>query len=478
MKDKRKIIALLFIFMALNCFCGVSYDANGVPHSTYEPDGVTMPSEMFDNSQNNSQNNFSQSGYGSSTAEAEAQRAAEEAQRKAAEEQARIEALKKEKENAIAVTTREILEYEGVVAKAEEAVKKLYRKLEYGFDKSKIPSSEYAKIDSEAYRFETELKPVIQQELREETVNNEYHQAKFIELNRAQKLAIQDYKDTITPLIENMETEKTVGDPVDVTTGQYLCYFGDNVFERNYKYGRKGILGKNWISNFDSRIVRCKMEDYSEAIKDLTSCKEAATQIVNEINQLKEKYSDVTDFDEKLETYKSKIKIYDYYIFLYTKINEYNSEVDELNKFVRYDLFENLERYTISYEYIIFVDENGNSIYCKFNEDCYEPLEESLKGKIKIYGRNEKGEKVFKDENSGGFIVEFSDGSKKYFSKYGLLEKIIYKKQKERLFFHTKSGQLERIKLETNENLLVVTNENGLVSKIEGPVYGSSIFNY
>ena len=478
MKDKRKTIALLFIFMALNCFCGVSYDANGVPHSTYEPDGVTMPSEMFDNSQNNSQNNFSQSGYGSSTAEAEAQRAAEEAQRKAAEEQARIEAAKKEKENAIAKTTREVLEYEDVVLKSEEAVKKLYRKLEYGFDKSKIPSSEYAKIDSEVYRFETELKPVIQQELREETVNNEYHQAKFIELNRAQKLAIQDYKDTISPLIENMETEKTVGDPVDVTTGQYLCYFGDNVIERNYKYGRKGILGKNWISNLDTRIVRCKMKDYSEAIKDLTSCKDAATQIVNEINQLKEKYSDVTEFDQKLENYKSKIKIYDYYIFLYTKINEYNSEVDELNKFVRYDLFENPERYTISYEYIIFVDENGNSIYCKFNEDCYEPLDRSLKGKIKIYGRNENGEKVFKDENSGGFIVEFSDGSKKYFSKYGLLEKIIYKNQKERVFFHNKSGQLERLKLETNENLLVVTNENGLIFKIEGPVYGSSIFNY
>ena len=58
MKDKRKIIALLFTCISLSCFCGVVYDANGVPHSTYEPDGVTMPSEMFDNSQNNSQNNF------------------------------------------------------------------------------------------------------------------------------------------------------------------------------------------------------------------------------------------------------------------------------------------------------------------------------------------------------------------------------------------------------------------------------------
>ncbi|MBR2106880.1 MAG: hypothetical protein IJ937_06410, partial [Treponema sp.] len=138
MKDKRKIIALLFIFMALNCFCGVSYDANGVPHSTYEPGGVTMPSEMFDNSQNNSQNNFSQSGYGSSSAEAEAQRATEEAQRKAAEEQARIEALKIEKENAIAKTTRGVLEYESVVIEAENKVKELYKKLDYEFDKSKI----------------------------------------------------------------------------------------------------------------------------------------------------------------------------------------------------------------------------------------------------------------------------------------------------------------------------------------------------
>lgn len=494
MKDKRKIISLLFIFMALNCFCGVSYDANGVPHSTYEPSWAVTPAERFDNPQsqqgnpqgpsgtmsgNSSGNSQSQAEKDAqkaaeSEAEAEAQRATEEAQRKAAEEQARIEALKKEKENAIAVTTRELLEYESVVIEAENKVKELYKKLDYEFDKSKIPSSEYAKIDSEIYRYKTEIK----QRIREETVNYEYHQAKFMELNRNQSLAIQDYIDTVGPLVQNMETEKTVGDPVDVTTGQYLCYFGDNVIERNYKHGRKGILGKNWISNLDTRIVRCKMKDYSEAIKDLTSCKEAATQIVNEINQLKEKYSDITEFDQKLETYKSKIKIYDYYIFLYSKIGEYNSEIEELNKFVSYDLFENSERYTISYEYIIFVDENGNSIYCKFSEDCYEPLEESLKGKIKIYGRNENGEKVFEDENSGGFIVEYSDGSKKYFSKYGQLEKIKYKNQKEKKFFYNKSGQLERIKLETNENLLVVTNENGYISKIEGPVYGSSIFNY
>ena len=169
MKDKRKIIALLFIFMALNCFCGVSYDANGVPHSTYEPSGAVTPAERFDNPQtpqgnpqgpsgtmsgNSSGNSQSQAEKDAqkaaeSEAEAEVQRAAEEAQRKAAEEQARIEALKIEKENAIAKTTREVLEYENVVLKSEEAVKKLYRKLEYGFDKSKIPSSEYAKIDSE-----------------------------------------------------------------------------------------------------------------------------------------------------------------------------------------------------------------------------------------------------------------------------------------------------------------------------------------
>ena len=229
---RNKVLLLLFMSASLSCFCGVVDDANGVPHSTYEPDGVTMPSEMFDNSQNNSQNNFSQSGYGSDTAEAEAQRATEEAQKKAAEEQARIEALKKEKENAIAVTTRELLEYESVVIEAENKVKELYKKLDYEFDKSKIPSSEYAKIDSEIYRYKTGIK----QRIREETVNYEYHQAKFMELNRNQSLAIQDYIDTVGPLVQNMETEKTVGDPVDVTTGQYLCYFGDNVIERNYKH--------------------------------------------------------------------------------------------------------------------------------------------------------------------------------------------------------------------------------------------------
>jgi hypothetical protein len=51
MKDKRKIIALLFSCISLSCFCGVVYDANGVPHSTYEPSGAVTPAERFDNPQ-------------------------------------------------------------------------------------------------------------------------------------------------------------------------------------------------------------------------------------------------------------------------------------------------------------------------------------------------------------------------------------------------------------------------------------------
>lgn len=442
------------------------------PQSPSDQQGGENPSENTGPDLSNQNSSESENGGNDSQNQSE-----KEAQ-KAAEEQSKLDAIKKEKENAIAKTTREVLAYENVVAESENKLNSLYVELGYGFDKSKIPSSEYAKIDAESYRFETEIKPVIQQEIKEETSNYEFHKSNFTELNNDRNLAIQDYENTIGPLIQKLDSQNVVGDPVDVRNGQYLCFYSDKVIERNYIHGRNGLLGKNWITNLDTRIIRCKMKDCSESKNELLSCKEAATQIINKINQLKEEYPDVTEYDEKLEIYESKIKIYDYYTFLFSKCIEYNSEIDELNKYVSYDLFENPELYTISFEYIIYIDDAGNPIFCKFTGDCYEPVEKSLKNKIKIYGRNEKGEKSYTDENLGGFIIESDDETKKYFSKYGQLEKVQYKNKKERLFFYNNKGQLEKIVLETNENLLVLTNEKGLISKIEGPVYGSSIFTY
>ena len=111
MKDKRKIIALLFIFMALNCFCGVSYDANGVPHSTYEPSGAVTPAERFDNPQTPQGNPQGLSGTMSGNSSGNSQSQAEKDAQKAAESESasqRKERRRRCKEKASVKTSERV----------------------------------------------------------------------------------------------------------------------------------------------------------------------------------------------------------------------------------------------------------------------------------------------------------------------------------------------------------------------------------
>ena len=281
----------------------------------------------------------------------------------------------------------------------------------------------------------------------------------------------------LEPIVTQINNDKTAGDPVFVTTGEYVYEFADTVSKREYKYGRTGLFGKNWISFFDSRIIRCKLDDHSQLIGYYENLIKIYKNAKQEINKIREKYSDVTQFDDDFENYNNKIEKNKKCISLCVEINNTNEYVDELNKYVSYDLFENEDSYTIDYNYIIYVNDSGEPLYFCLKNGVYLPIDEEYSNFIKIYGRDKNGNKSYSGDDAGGFIVELPYGEKKYYTKYGQLEKIIYKNGKSKEFEY-ENGRLSKIVLESGENLTIKTRFDGKILSINGPIYGATNYEY
>lgn len=281
----------------------------------------------------------------------------------------------------------------------------------------------------------------------------------------------------LEPIVTQINYDKTAGDPVFVTTGEYVYEFADTVYKREYKYGRTGLFGKNWISFFDSRIIRCKLGDHSQFIGYYENLIKIYKDAKQEINKIREKYSDVTQFDDDFENYNNKIEKNKKCISLCVEINNTNEYVDELNKYVSYDLFENEDSYTIDYNYIIYVNDSGEPLYFCLKNGIYLPIDEEYSNFIKIYGRDKNGNQSYSGDDAGGFIVELPYGEKKYYNKYGQLEKIIYKNGKSKQFEY-ENGRLSKIVLESGENLTIKTGFDGKILSINGPIYGATNYEY
>ena len=281
----------------------------------------------------------------------------------------------------------------------------------------------------------------------------------------------------LEPIVTQINYDKTAGDPVFVTTGEYVYEYADTVSKREYKYGRTGLFGKNWISFFDSRIIRCKLDDHSQLIGYYENLIKIYKNAKQEINKIREKYSDVTQFDDDFENYNNKIEKNKKCISLCVEINNTNEYVDELNKYVSYDLFENEDSYTIDYNYIIYVNDSGEPLYFCLKNGIYLPIDEEYSNFIKIYGRDKNGNQSYSGDDAGGFIVELPYGEKKYYTKYGQLEKIIYKNGKSKQFEY-ENGRLSKIVLESGENLTIKTGFDGKILSINGPIYGATNYEY
>lgn len=511
----------------------------------------STPSSSSTDSSNNSgggqQNQQQNQQQNSQTPNVDAQK---EAEQKAAEEKARLEAEQKqheqdaydalnfdmetciekirEKESEITKKGKEIDRLEDKNKEIEKEISELAEKQPI-IDFDKIPQNEvnkYKEYITETYKSgednsSSEKNQKIYKLLVEQ-MNND------IALDYAKKdlkVAVNEYQQMVEPIIQALKDVKFAGDPVDITNGKYIYSYSDKILTRKYESKREGVFGKNWISNLDSRIIRCKTLDFSEGIKLLKNIEKNCEKAIAYIGEIKNKHSDYVYFQNELKNLQGE---YDYYqsafeylkcdencsnglevflnelnnlkesinqvdnllsvyeqkksdtenkIIFYEELNNLNAYIDEVNKYVSYDEFKNPDSYILMYGFIYFVDENGIPILCRLNGNCYEPLNENLKDVIKIYGLGKNGEISLDGNNECGFVVESLYGEKKYYSKYGQLERIVYKNGLSKRFEYSE-GKLSKIILETGEELFVKTNSNGKIISVDGKSYGNATFEY
>ena len=110
----------------------------------------------------------------------------------------------------------------------------------------------------------------------------------------------EEIEKIMEPVINEMKEKNLAGDPVSTTTGAYVYEHKDGAVQREYKYGRTGVFGKNWVSYLDSRIIRCKVDDFEDVIDKYNKLLLVYNESVQKIRKLKETYNDVFQFDEKL----------------------------------------------------------------------------------------------------------------------------------------------------------------------------------
>ena len=297
---------------------------------------------------------------------------------------------------------------------------------------------------------------------------------------------------------------KTLGDPVLLTSGQFLFSETDisiksgineiSITRKNYGNSNNNSnphFGLGWNSNLDTRIIRCKtltsetllsyyeskQSYWSNYVSELEKLKKDFTYSETGYSSVDEIYEEAKDCYEKIELMYNKAKLE-----LETVTSLYNIEkekkeksdkIDSLNKYVSYG---DAENYTASgIDYIVFYTEEATPILCKSTEKgIWIPESLNYSSKIKIYSTN--GEDSLE---SNGFIVDFGNGNKSYYNEYGILEKKTDRAGNQTIY-ESSNGLIVKITTNEGKTINIERDSSGKILKIaanEDEVITYSYFN-
>ena len=217
------------------------------------------------------------------------------------------------------------------------------------------------------------------------------------------------------------QKEARLGDPVGITTGVYILEEQEWVIERSYRSRAKGkgALGKWWVSSLDERIihgVNIGAPEYYEATennkREMDGLYESSKQgWETEDERNKEHSRELGSIQAEItSSYNNASHIYKRYQVL-TALNKYsvNSETPDYY-------------WGCGNEKLVWVDAEGfPCIYEMSGKGVWLPVDEGKKQYSRIESRDGSGA-----DSTVGFILYEKGGVKKYFNKWGLIEKIEY----------------------------------------------------
>ena len=241
------------------------------------------------------------------------------------------------------------------------------------------------------------------------------------------------------------------------------------VIKRSYTSGKKGSgrIGKWWASSLDERIIRGvsagAVEFYQRAKANEGAAKALYERAESREKAYARKWKETVDegylggvkgkYDFVHQSYSRAVLTYERYQVL-TALNKYtvNSETPEYY-------------WGCGNEKLVWVDKEGfPSIYEMSGKGVWLPVDKGKKQYSRIESRDGGGA-----ESEAGFILYEKGGVKKYFNKWGLLEKVEYSPYEAITYIRNDEQQAIRIEMPHHQVYQLRYNAGGNVSRVTDP---------
>ena len=264
------------------------------------------------------------------------------------------------------------------------------------------------------------------------------------------------------------QIEQQLGDPVGITSGIYILEETElGVIQRNYRSSQqgKGSFGKWWVSSFDQRIIHGINIDAPEYHRESENNTAGMDRLSQESSTEQEEEATGDRHAEKKEAHKKQLGKTQNDIR-----RSYNKATDIYG---RYQVLTALNKYSVNSETpdyywgcgnekLVFVDEEGfPSVYEPAGRGMWRPLDEGKKQYSRIESRDGGGA-----ESEAGFILYEKGGVKKYFNKWGLLEKIEYSPYEAITYIRNDEQQAVRIEMPHHQVYQLRYNAGGNLSRV------------
>jgi len=290
-----------------------------------------------------------------------------------------------------------------------------------------------------------------------------------------QQQALSALLDAYQQVSDSYGDAGVTGDPVNMSSGDYICSnvdyvaedFGD-VFTVNRDYvsdSYSGSLGMNWNCSLDSRIIRGSPDSVKSDIATLETVVELINGIVERVEEFRSRYFSHYRFDEEYETALNNKEFYEGALKLYKDMEKKITEVEGRNKYVLYGKYKNKENRLKALTGLVFIDEDGREYVCENKQgNLWNPLNPLAKFYIE-----EKSNKEYE--------VIYVNGEQKFYNEYGLLKEK-QDRNGNKTIFTLANGKITGVKLKTGEELKVARDSSGRITNISGSVSGQISYEY
>ena len=455
---------ILFVLVMVSCsflYAEIKHVtmSNGTPYAYYVPDKPSSDSGGSSSSGSSSSNSGSQSSGNSSVPAGPSS----EEQKAAAEKNEEI--LKAEKRAK---------DSESAMESAVAAVKDIKKKLNH--------TNNLLQGAGKSYRTKDEL-------IRDKaTFEKELEHA-----NKHCKEMSDRMCEAYDDLGKTYEKYNWTGDPVGISSGNYIADYVDFLAQdylQAFQVSRSLLphvvcesFGKGWFSSLDSRILRCFMPGYEGAADSID-------QTVAAIDEFMRIYEDYKKRDLIMSVFYNAISKDQINEFTATKnelqeIKEYIEDVERIrnylihrNHYVKYGLYSGEDSPRGTSEMLIYLDEKGRDIPFKYEGNgIWKPMSELSSARYYLQGLNADGGTDSSCNAEGGYIIHYSDGHKKCYSYYGILEREVDPNGNETIY-RNQNGKINQVVLKTGEVINISRDSNGKITAIEGAVSGKTSYVY